>query len=547
MPDDLLIPDVAVTKHFDIITGALKAYEENGTRLLRGTASSTIVDLAGDRMAESALSDMERDAGDRMTVFLNHSYQVPEDVFGSITARNLTRRDAFVDFDVEMEVLTADENPRADQAYRAIRDKGVKLGISIGAQVLDAARVKEASAEGKEREIIEFRAVKLLEASIVGIPCNPRSWVANAVKSFTLKADGESEHDKAVDAQKHRQSVCHIAPKDGGHLTCPSEWASIADNESAWGDWTNFAYPMPDKEHADNAASRWGDASNRSGYSHEEQAVISRRIEERQRHFGESKEKSLDQITLTLGPDAVKGIIAVELAEAEFRRNMWRLFSVFEDVVWNQMSQEQGNPPAIASYIREAAAEFVTLLDQEVTRALAAGVAGPQDNDRTATSDDDDAMDALCEFVPALLKHEQLSGEDRVRLAAALGLTEPAGEPATAEPATKDADPETVKDALGEHQTLLDELATKRAEITRELDAAKALVGEHTTLLAGLDTQKRELEAEVADLEAARARELAQGTGRPTQKFANAAPLTVKDIMTMSPEEIAQRLREAAD
>ncbi|MGZ6281729.1 MAG: HK97 family phage prohead protease [Ktedonobacterales bacterium] len=96
------------------------------------------------------------------------------------------------------------------------------------------------------------------------------------------KKGAEDADKKAQEARSHKY---HIGIKEGGNVTKPSEFASVPDSE--WGDPTNYRYPMPDKSHADNAASRWGDASNRSQYSSEEQAIISRRIEGRQRHFGE--------------------------------------------------------------------------------------------------------------------------------------------------------------------------------------------------------------------------------------------------------------------
>lgn len=95
--------------------------------------------------------------------------------------------------------------------------------------------------------------------------------------------------EAAKSAQVARSHKYHIAVKDGGNVTKPGEWADVPDSE--FGDPVNYRYPMPDKKHADNAASRWGDESNRSQYSSEEQKIIGDRITARQRHFGESMNK----------------------------------------------------------------------------------------------------------------------------------------------------------------------------------------------------------------------------------------------------------------
>ena len=72
---------------FNIVTGLLKAYEAgDGVKRLKTTASSTVLDLGGDQMELSALQSMATTAQQNMTIFLNHKYQVPEDVLGSVEA-----------------------------------------------------------------------------------------------------------------------------------------------------------------------------------------------------------------------------------------------------------------------------------------------------------------------------------------------------------------------------------------------------------------------------------------------------------------------------
>jgi HK97 family phage prohead protease len=176
-----------VSVDFKVYTNALKAYEApNGDLIVTGTTSSTIRDLHGDEMTLNAISSMAETARQNMTIFLNHNYNVPEDLFGSVTdARIVKRFDAetnaeVYDLDIDVLVCKEDENPEAMRAYKAIK-RGVKLGLSIGARVDRVSKRKDAKT-GEDSYVID--SVKLMEASVVGIPANQRSYLQNAIKSL---------------------------------------------------------------------------------------------------------------------------------------------------------------------------------------------------------------------------------------------------------------------------------------------------------------------------------------------------------------------------
>lgn len=180
---------------FKLYTNALKAYEaENGDLRVRGTTSSTIRDMHGDEMTLAALRSMEDTAKKNMTVFLNHNYNVPDDLFGSVTDATIVKRfdeetnQEVYDLDIDVRVVGEDENPLAMKTYRAIK-RGVKLGLSIGARVEKVAKRK--GEDGKDSYVIDN--VRLLEASVVGIPANQRSYLQSALKSLRsseTKAEG---------------------------------------------------------------------------------------------------------------------------------------------------------------------------------------------------------------------------------------------------------------------------------------------------------------------------------------------------------------------
>lgn len=185
-----MLPDAK----FNVFSGLLKAVDAgDGKRRIKTVASSTLEDRQGDQLTLKALQSMA-DSAVGMTVFLNHSYKVPEDVFGIVEKTSVVQRgDEFdLDFDVEVE----EDNPRAVATHKSVV-RGVKLGTSIGAQVLPGGAWKDAT---KGVTIIDD--VALLEASIVGIPANPRSFV-----HYAMKALDEATPEEAEEAQEIAKEI----------------------------------------------------------------------------------------------------------------------------------------------------------------------------------------------------------------------------------------------------------------------------------------------------------------------------------------------------
>ena len=179
---------------FKIFTGLLKAFESetDGTPRLSGIASSTTRDHHGDVMEESALRDMEAAANGNMTIFLNHSYDVPEDVAGSVERAAVTQRgydgDGNPNWDLDMEIAINRENDRAVKAWSAIKN-GTKLGLSIGAMIPKGGATRD-----KDTGALTISRLLLMETSIVSIPANPRSWISNAVKALNTASDEQDSY-----------------------------------------------------------------------------------------------------------------------------------------------------------------------------------------------------------------------------------------------------------------------------------------------------------------------------------------------------------------
>jgi hypothetical protein len=174
---------------FKIFTGMLKTYEKgdgDGRKYLSCTASSTVEDLHGDRMTEECVMGMAPQAKSKgMTIFLNHSYKFPEDVFGKTTDAKIISRandaNGKAVYDLDLEIVLNEANPRALETYASIKDQGMKAGVSIGAMIEDWDFIDE---EAGFWGGLEIKQVDLLEASIVGIPANQRSWGVNGIKSL---------------------------------------------------------------------------------------------------------------------------------------------------------------------------------------------------------------------------------------------------------------------------------------------------------------------------------------------------------------------------
>lgn len=208
-----------------LFTGALKAYETaGGKRVFRATASSTIKDLHGDLMTEDCVRDMALQArngptGKGLTIFLNHKYNVPEDVAGKVSASQVLNRDndeaGLPIWDMDYEIALATGSARLDQTWNLIHNDEITLGISIGAYILEYDFVDKE--EGFWGGLIINR-VLLVETSIVGIPANQRSWVQNSVIAIGKSLGFEEKQIRRVLDGKEARPLMKTASVDTGSI-----------------------------------------------------------------------------------------------------------------------------------------------------------------------------------------------------------------------------------------------------------------------------------------------------------------------------------------
>jgi hypothetical protein len=161
--------------------------------VVRMSGSSTEQDLDGDVMYLSAIQDMTK-ADANLSICLNHSYNLPEDLYGSMVGAPWTKAqggitDLWLQSDVE--VL----NPRAAQTY-LYTVRGRRIGVSGGFMVLEAEWIDRKTLKPIEEKSLDMedlfngdislgiKRVKAVEWSTVTIPSNQRSWVEQAVKGL---------------------------------------------------------------------------------------------------------------------------------------------------------------------------------------------------------------------------------------------------------------------------------------------------------------------------------------------------------------------------
>jgi len=203
---------------FKFYTNTLKAVKsDDNSRYIVGIASSTALDRDGDRMSEAALQTMKSTAEANLTIFTNHEYKVPDDLFGSCTEAlikakkdeqpivvksedNMTEIATFSpqNMEIKIKVVSDAVNPKAGQIYKAI-EEGVNLGFSIGGVVRKAVKVFDDVAK-KAYNLID--AIELYEISIVSIPANPDAMNLAIAKSLKTDKDEKVNKEEIVEIVK---------------------------------------------------------------------------------------------------------------------------------------------------------------------------------------------------------------------------------------------------------------------------------------------------------------------------------------------------------
>jgi HK97 family phage prohead protease len=193
------MPNPASTfKFFVPFTGA---YVEKGTNkmIVEGLASTTEVDLTGERMAESAIKSMA--ASNLPLSFRSEHKSEWDSELGAVTSLTAT-----ADHQLLMKAELDADHPNAHFLFGKLQ-KGSQLGLSIGGQVNDWAWEHDATI-GKA--IRTYKDIALQEVSVTSHPAVASTFLSAINKSLHMK---ESAMDKHPAVEKTDQVV--PAPNEG--------------------------------------------------------------------------------------------------------------------------------------------------------------------------------------------------------------------------------------------------------------------------------------------------------------------------------------------
>lgn len=188
---------------FNIITKALSGgTTEEGKRRFRATASSTVIDQDGDEITLAALEKMAQKFRTGLTIFMDHDFKHVDSAYGVTDSAEIVQRGiddkGVAVWDLDIGGLVNVPNPRAVQLADSIDGGFVKLGTSITARVKKHERVSKTGG-------MKVHDLDVLEASIVGVPSNQRSWAhkaAVAIKSYGANVEeimGDTEITETED------------------------------------------------------------------------------------------------------------------------------------------------------------------------------------------------------------------------------------------------------------------------------------------------------------------------------------------------------------
>ena len=192
------MPQPSTFKFFVPFTGA---YVEKGTNkmIVEGLASTTEVDLTGERMAESAIKSMA--ASNLPLSFRSEHKSEWDSELGAVTSLTATPNHQLL-----MRAELDPDHPNAHFLFGKLQ-KGSQLGLSIGGKVNDWAWEHDTTI-GKA--VRTYKDIALQEVSVTSHPAVASTFLSAINKSLNMK---ESSMDKHPSVEKSDQVV--PAPNEG--------------------------------------------------------------------------------------------------------------------------------------------------------------------------------------------------------------------------------------------------------------------------------------------------------------------------------------------
>ena len=324
---------------------------------------------------------------------------------------------------------------------------------------------RKAMLVGKSEALVEFSDTEDEEVRDVSeSPEQPEGFIeATEIQDYPeVPLEEKADQEKNKSAQKTRASKYGIAILGQGHVTKPGKWSSVPD--SKWGDPVNYRYPMPDKAHAANAASRFGQEKG----SYRGKGVVGKRIERGEKSAGvEAKQKEGKEVekssVLEVAPQVRDDDPShtQDMPPLELNPKLWQrgtaqetLDAMFAEL--NGLLDTIYNRPELASAAKSEAAHKATDLLKSYVTVKSQALADPISN-----------------LVNAMLSAKSMTGTDEEKLTSIQPALNALGEVIKAEVApVKPVDP---NDAI--------------AQLSQKLDTAMAKIDQYQNDMAILRSQ----------------------------------------------------------
>lgn len=156
-------------------------------RIIEGKASSTDLDLHGDRMAPSAIESMaESIKKQKVSLNAEHDKSWQSDL-GEVTELSVTD-----EYELMMKA-ELDETSKANDLWYALTVKGKKLGLSIGGAVKDYKIEIDTENDSWVRT---YTNIELDHVAVTSTPANPKTWISAIAKSVDSGFESKKETDK---------------------------------------------------------------------------------------------------------------------------------------------------------------------------------------------------------------------------------------------------------------------------------------------------------------------------------------------------------------
>lgn len=161
-------------------------------RYVEGVASTTDLDLHGDRMAPEAIKSMA-DSLKQHVINLNAEHDTSwQSELGGLEELNITD-----DYDLTIKA-ELNEMSKSHDLWYALTELNKKLGLSVGGYVKEYEMVKEG--EGEDATWVRiFKDIELDHIAVTSRPANPKTWVDVIAKSLE-----EDELLKKIEVETER-------------------------------------------------------------------------------------------------------------------------------------------------------------------------------------------------------------------------------------------------------------------------------------------------------------------------------------------------------